>query len=156
MIMKQKHRRFAWHSKQKKNRTFLLSGVMTSAFGNLSCYSSGMMGYQTPNIDRIAKEGMRFTSIILSVLIVLVSTQVQAQEEKPAGKRRRRQSRNGDDYRDGRRDRLRQAHGGSKRPKGKCGYAESRPGSKELQTDQNRRSRDGEILSYNGDLRAQA
>jgi hypothetical protein len=116
--MKQKHRRFAWHSKQKKNRTFLLSGVMTSAFGNLSCYSSGMMGYQTPNIDRIAKEGMRFTSIILSVLIVLVSTQVQAQEEKPAGKRRRRQSRNGDDYRDGRRDRLRQAHGGSKRPKG--------------------------------------
>ncbi|MGE5057763.1 MAG: arylsulfatase [Betaproteobacteria bacterium] len=28
---------------------------------NLSCYSSGMMGYQTPNIDRIAKEGMRFT-----------------------------------------------------------------------------------------------
>jgi arylsulfatase len=28
---------------------------------NLSCYSSGMMGYRTPNIDRIAKEGMRFT-----------------------------------------------------------------------------------------------
>lgn len=28
---------------------------------NLSCYSSGMMGYQTPNIDRIAKEGVRFT-----------------------------------------------------------------------------------------------
>jgi arylsulfatase A-like enzyme len=28
---------------------------------NLSCYSSGVMGYQTPNIDRIAKEGMRFT-----------------------------------------------------------------------------------------------
>ena len=28
---------------------------------NLSCYSSGMMGYQTPNIDRIAKEGMKFT-----------------------------------------------------------------------------------------------
>ena len=28
---------------------------------NLSCYSSGMMGYQTPNIDRLAKEGMRFT-----------------------------------------------------------------------------------------------
>ncbi len=30
---------------------------------NLSCYSSGMMGYQTPNIDRIAKEGMRFTDL---------------------------------------------------------------------------------------------
>jgi arylsulfatase A-like enzyme len=28
---------------------------------NLSCYSSGMMGYRTPNIDRIAGEGMRFT-----------------------------------------------------------------------------------------------
>ncbi|MBX3191052.1 MAG: arylsulfatase [Labilithrix sp.] len=28
---------------------------------NLSCYSSGMMGYRTPNIDRLAKEGMRFT-----------------------------------------------------------------------------------------------
>ena len=24
---------------------------------NLSCYSHGLMGYQTPNIDRIAKEG---------------------------------------------------------------------------------------------------
>ena len=28
---------------------------------NLSCYSDGIMGYRTPNIDRIAKEGMRFT-----------------------------------------------------------------------------------------------
>ena len=28
---------------------------------NLSCYSDGLMGYQTPNIDRIANEGMRFT-----------------------------------------------------------------------------------------------
>ena len=28
---------------------------------NLSCYSDGMMGYRTPNIDRIAAEGMRFT-----------------------------------------------------------------------------------------------
>jgi arylsulfatase len=28
---------------------------------NLSCYSSGMMGYRTPNIDRIANEGIRFT-----------------------------------------------------------------------------------------------
>jgi arylsulfatase len=28
---------------------------------NLSCYSHGMMGYRTPNIDRIAKEGMMFT-----------------------------------------------------------------------------------------------
>jgi arylsulfatase A-like enzyme len=28
---------------------------------NLSCYSDGLMGYRTPNIDRLAKEGMRFT-----------------------------------------------------------------------------------------------
>src|SRR5262245_903348 len=28
---------------------------------NLSCYSHGLMGYQTPNIDRLAAEGMMFT-----------------------------------------------------------------------------------------------
>ena len=28
---------------------------------NPSCYNSGIMGYRTPNIDRIAKEGARFT-----------------------------------------------------------------------------------------------
>src|SRR5215208_3268942 len=28
---------------------------------NLSAYSNGLMGYHTPNIDRIAQEGMRFT-----------------------------------------------------------------------------------------------
>jgi arylsulfatase A-like enzyme len=28
---------------------------------NLSCYSRGLMGYQTPNIDRLAQEGMMFT-----------------------------------------------------------------------------------------------
>jgi len=28
---------------------------------NLSCYSDGLMGYRTPNIDRIAQEGVRFT-----------------------------------------------------------------------------------------------
>src|SRR5207302_9488925 len=28
---------------------------------NLSCYSEGLMGYRTPNVDRIADEGMRFT-----------------------------------------------------------------------------------------------
>jgi arylsulfatase len=27
---------------------------------NLSCYSDGLMGYDTPNIDRIGKEGIRF------------------------------------------------------------------------------------------------
>jgi arylsulfatase A-like enzyme len=28
---------------------------------NLSCYTHGLMGYRTPNIDRIAREGMLFT-----------------------------------------------------------------------------------------------
>jgi arylsulfatase len=28
---------------------------------NLSCYTHGLMGYKTPNIDRLADEGMRFT-----------------------------------------------------------------------------------------------
>ncbi len=28
---------------------------------NLSCYSFGMMGYKTPNIDRLATEGLKFT-----------------------------------------------------------------------------------------------
>ncbi|MBW2244015.1 MAG: sulfatase-like hydrolase/transferase, partial [Deltaproteobacteria bacterium] len=28
---------------------------------NISAYSDGIMGYRTPNIDRIADEGMRFT-----------------------------------------------------------------------------------------------
>src|SRR5262245_41793357 len=28
---------------------------------NVSAYSHGVMGYKTPNIDRVAKEGMMFT-----------------------------------------------------------------------------------------------
>ena len=28
---------------------------------NISAYTRGLMGYKTPNIDRIAKEGMMFT-----------------------------------------------------------------------------------------------
>ena len=28
---------------------------------NLSCYSHGLMGYRTPNIDRIRNEGVLFT-----------------------------------------------------------------------------------------------
>ena len=28
---------------------------------NISAYSMGLMGYQTPNIDRVAKKGMMFT-----------------------------------------------------------------------------------------------
>src|SRR6516225_3821473 len=32
-------------------------------FWNVSAYSRGMMGYHTPNIDRIAKEGALFTDV---------------------------------------------------------------------------------------------
>src|SRR5262245_34865597 len=32
-------------------------------FWNISAYSRGMMGYQTPNIDRIANEGALFTDV---------------------------------------------------------------------------------------------
>ncbi|HEX5162712.1 MAG TPA: sulfatase-like hydrolase/transferase, partial [Steroidobacteraceae bacterium] len=28
---------------------------------NISAYSHGVMGYKTPNIDRVAREGMMFT-----------------------------------------------------------------------------------------------
>ena len=30
-------------------------------WSNISAYNHGMMGYQTPNIDRLAKEGAMFT-----------------------------------------------------------------------------------------------
>lgn len=30
-------------------------------YWNISAYNQGMMGYETPNIDRIAREGMLFT-----------------------------------------------------------------------------------------------
>ena len=58
--------------------TFVLAGAVTAAaqekkpniliiwgddigFWNISAYNQGMMGYKTPNIDRIAKEGALFT-----------------------------------------------------------------------------------------------
>jgi arylsulfatase A-like enzyme len=47
-------------AEQKKPNILVIWGDDIGIW-NLSCYSSGMMGYHTPNIDRIAKEGMRFT-----------------------------------------------------------------------------------------------
>ena len=32
-------------------------------YWNISAYNRGMMGYRTPNIDRIAKEGAIFTDV---------------------------------------------------------------------------------------------
>jgi arylsulfatase len=44
----------------KKPNILMIMGDDIGWF-NPSCYHSGIMGYQTPNIDRIAKEGARFT-----------------------------------------------------------------------------------------------
>jgi arylsulfatase A-like enzyme len=45
---------------QKKPNILVIWGD-DIGINNLSCYSHGMMGYRTPNIDRLAKEGMMFT-----------------------------------------------------------------------------------------------
>jgi arylsulfatase A-like enzyme len=47
-------------SKQKQPNILVIWGD-DIGITNLSCYSHGLMGYRTPNIDRIAKEGMMFT-----------------------------------------------------------------------------------------------
>lgn len=47
--------------KQAKKPNILVIFGDDIGITNLSCYSDGVMGYRTPNIDRIAKEGMRFT-----------------------------------------------------------------------------------------------
>jgi arylsulfatase A-like enzyme len=44
----------------KKTNILVIMGDDIGWF-NPSCYNSGMMGYRTPNIDRIAAEGARFT-----------------------------------------------------------------------------------------------
>jgi arylsulfatase len=45
---------------QKKPNILVIWGD-DIGISNLSCYSDGLMGYRTPNIDRLAKEGMCFT-----------------------------------------------------------------------------------------------
>ena len=47
-------------AKQKKPNILVIWGDDIGQ-SNLSCYTHGLMGYQTPNIDRVAKEGMLFT-----------------------------------------------------------------------------------------------
>src|SRR6476646_8627720 len=48
------------HAADKKPNILVIMGDDIGWF-NPSCYNSGVMGYQTPNIDRIAREGARFT-----------------------------------------------------------------------------------------------
>ena len=45
----------------RRSRTSSSSGATTSAWYNISAYNLGVMGYRTPNIDRIAREGALFT-----------------------------------------------------------------------------------------------
>ncbi len=46
---------------QEKPLNFLMIWGDDIGYWNISAYNQGMMGYETPNIDRIAKEGMLFT-----------------------------------------------------------------------------------------------
>jgi len=49
----------AAEAQQKKPNILVIFGD-DIGITNLSCYSDGLMGYDTPNIDRIANEGIRF------------------------------------------------------------------------------------------------
>ncbi len=48
------------HAQDKPN--FLIIWGDDIGIWNISAYSKGMMGYETPNIDRVANEGMTFTT----------------------------------------------------------------------------------------------
>jgi arylsulfatase len=45
------------HAQEKKLNIVIIWGADIGQ-SNVSAYSHGLMGYQTPNIDRVAKEGM--------------------------------------------------------------------------------------------------
>jgi len=49
------------HAQQAKKPNILVLFGDDIGFWNTSAYNRGMMGYRTPNIDRIAKEGAIFT-----------------------------------------------------------------------------------------------
>ncbi|GMT97314.1 arylsulfatase [Corallococcus caeni] len=49
------------HGKQAKQPNILVIWGDDIGFWNISAYNQGMMGYRTPNIDRIAKEGALMT-----------------------------------------------------------------------------------------------
>jgi len=48
------------HAQQKQPNVLIIWGDDIGQF-NVSAYNLGMMGYKTPNIDSIAKEGALFT-----------------------------------------------------------------------------------------------
>ena len=47
-------------AQQKKPNILIIWGD-DIGYWNLSCINNGMMGYKTPNIDRLARQGMWFT-----------------------------------------------------------------------------------------------
>src|SRR3982074_3192308 len=49
-------------SQQQKPNILVIMGD-DIGYWNISAYNRGMMGYRTPNIDRIAKEGAIFTDL---------------------------------------------------------------------------------------------
>ncbi len=59
---------------QKKPNILVICGD-DIGITNLSCYSDGLMGYRTPNIDRIANEGVRFTDSYGEQSCTVVRTQ---------------------------------------------------------------------------------
>ncbi len=48
-------------AQQSDNPNILMIMSDDVGISNISAYSEGLVGYRTPNIDRIAKEGMKFT-----------------------------------------------------------------------------------------------
>jgi arylsulfatase A-like enzyme len=45
-----------WQSKNQKKPNILVIFGDDIGITNLSCYSDGLMGYETPNIDRLMSE----------------------------------------------------------------------------------------------------
>ena len=60
-ILKLPHGVFIIGGWVKKQPNILVIWGDDVGWSNISSYNMGMMGYKTPNIDRIANEGMLFT-----------------------------------------------------------------------------------------------
>ncbi|WP_413577590.1 arylsulfatase [Bdellovibrio sp. HCB290] len=62
MVKHEENKKKSQRSEGKASKPNILV-IMGDDIGiaNLSCYSRGVMGYKTPNIDRLANEGMMFT-----------------------------------------------------------------------------------------------
>src|SRR5262244_780534 len=55
-----RERRTQMAKQEQKKPNILVIWGDDIGISNLSCYSHGLMGYQTPNIDGLAKQGMMF------------------------------------------------------------------------------------------------